>query len=337
MSDAAADGGFLRAAFADGGTSGTAVGTAGVGGGAACFVATWTSFKLGRDSGWFSCSAIQTSKPAAIAPAGASHCQRAPLNRRTRRDFFGGAAPAAPWLWPGAAAAGKASTFRGAITGCEALLRWIHPTRGLLLPGEFIPIAEETGLIVPIGEWVLQTACAQLQRWLRGGLPQLDLAVNLSARQFNHRDLGVVVTKALDESGLDPARLKLELTESMVMGYSPQTQRTIDFLKHLGIELSIDDFGTGYSSLAYLKRFPCTSLKIDRSFVQDVTTDPDDAAIATAIISLAHNLRMRVIAEGIETEGQRQFLERERCDEGQGFFFSRPVPADEFLLFVKRT
>ena len=224
-----------------------------------------------------------------------------------------------------------------AITGCEALLRWSHPTRGLLLPGEFIPIAEETGLIVPIGEWVLQTACAQLQRWLRGGLPQLDLAVNLSARQFNHRDLGVVVTKALDESGLDPARLKLELTESMVMGYSPQTQRTIDFLKHLGIELSIDDFGTGYSSLAYLKRFPCTSLKIDRSFVQDVTTDPDDAAIATAIISLAHNLRMRVIAEGIETEGQRQFLERERCDEGQGFFFSRPVPADEFLLFVKRT
>ena len=146
-----------------------------------------------------------------------------------------------------------------------------------------------------------------------------------------------MVTRALDESGLDPARLKLELTESMVMGYSPQTLGTIETLKSLGIELSIDDFGTGYSSLAYLKRFPCTSLKIDRSFVQDITTDPDDAAIATAIISLAHNLRMRVIAEGIETEGQRQFLERERCDEGQGFFFSRPVPADEFLLFVKRT
>ena len=222
------------------------------------------------------------------------------------------------------------------VTGCEALLRWRHPTRGLLLPGEFIPLAEETGLIVQIGEWVLRTACAQLQTWVRGGLPPLDLSVNLSARQLNHRDLGAVVARALDESGLHPARLKLELTESMVMGSSPQTLRTIDALKVLGIELSIDDFGTGYSSLAYLKQFPCAALKIDASFVRDVTTDPGDAAIATAIISLAHNLKMRVIAEGIETEGQRRFLERGRCDEGQGFLFSRPVPADEFLRFVKR-
>ena len=221
------------------------------------------------------------------------------------------------------------------ITGCEALLRWSHPTRGLLLPKEFIPLAEETGLIVPIGEWVLRTACAQLQTWLRAGLPRLDLSVNLSARQLNHRDLGAVVTRALGESGLDPARLKLELTESMVMGSSPQTLRTIETLKSLGIELSIDDFGTGYSSLAYLKRFPCASLKIDASFVRDVTTDSDDAAIATAIISLAHSLRMRVIAEGIETEGQRRFLECERCDEGQGYLFSRPIPADEFLRFVR--
>jgi EAL domain-containing protein (putative c-di-GMP-specific phosphodiesterase class I) len=223
------------------------------------------------------------------------------------------------------------------ITGCEALLRWRHPTRGLLLPGQFIPLAEETGLIVPIGEWVLRTACAQLQEWRRGGLTRLGLAVNLSARQFNHPDLGKVVRKALAESGLEPARLKFELTESMVMGYSPQTLRTSEMLKALGIELSIDDFGTGYSSLAYLKRFPCTSLKIDRSFVRDVTTNADDAAIATAIISLAHNLRMRVIAEGIETEAQHRFLEREGCDEGQGYFFGRPVPADEFLDFVKRT
>jgi EAL domain-containing protein (putative c-di-GMP-specific phosphodiesterase class I) len=221
------------------------------------------------------------------------------------------------------------------VTGCEALVRWNHPTRGLLSPEEFIPLAEETGLIVPIGEWVLKTACAQLQDWVRAGLPRLDLAVNLSARQFHHRNLGSAVTRALQESGLEPARLKLELTESMVMGYSEQMLRTIDRLKSLGIEFSIDDFGTGYSSLAYLKRFPCTSLKIDKSFVRDVTTDSDDAAIATAIISLAHNLRMRVIAEGIETEEQRQFLERERCDEGQGYLFSRPVPADEFVAYVK--
>jgi diguanylate cyclase (GGDEF)-like protein/PAS domain S-box-containing protein len=223
------------------------------------------------------------------------------------------------------------------ITGCEALLRWRHPTRGLLLPGEFIPLAEESGLIVPIGEWVLRTACAQLEAWRRAGLPPLDLSVNLSAQQLTHRDLGAVVRRALDESGLEPGRLTLELTESMVMGSSPQTLRTIDALKALGIELSIDDFGTGYSSLLYLRRFRCASLKIDVSFVQDVTTDADDAAIATAIISLAHNLRMRVIAEGIETEGQRRFLEQECCDEGQGYLFSRPVPADEFLRFLKRS
>ncbi|HXJ83578.1 MAG TPA: EAL domain-containing protein [Candidatus Methylomirabilis sp.] len=229
------------------------------------------------------------------------------------------------------------SLERGEITGCEALLRWRHPTRGLLLPGEFIPLAEETGLIVPIGEWVLRTACAQVQQWLRAGLPRLDVSVNLSARQLNHRDLEAVVRKALDQSGLDPARLKLELTESMLMGSSPQTVRTIQALKSLGIELSIDDFGTGYSSLVNLRHFPCSSLKIDGSFVRDVTTDPDDACIATAIISLAHNLRLRVIAEGIETEGQRRFLEREQCDEGQGFLFSRPVPADEFLRFVTCT
>jgi EAL domain-containing protein (putative c-di-GMP-specific phosphodiesterase class I) len=222
------------------------------------------------------------------------------------------------------------------ITGCEALLRWRHPTRGLLLPTEFIPLAEETGLIVPIGEWVLRTACAQLQTWLRAGLPALDLSVNLSARQLNHRDLGAVVTKALDDSGLDPSRLKLELTESMVMKSTAQTLQTIDIFKALGVELSIDDFGTGYSSLASLTRFPCASLKIDSSFVQDITTDSDAAAIATAIISLAHKLRMRVIAEGIETEGQRRFLEHELCDEGQGYLFSRPVPPDEFLRFVTR-
>jgi EAL domain-containing protein (putative c-di-GMP-specific phosphodiesterase class I) len=222
----------------------------------------------------------------------------------------------------------------GMITGCEALVRWSHPTRGLLLPDNFIPLAEETGLIVPLGDWVLRTACGQLQEWLRAGFPRLDLAVNLSACQFNHRDLGKVVATALRQSGLDPRLLKLELTERMLMAYSEQTLRTIETLRSLGIELSIDDFGTGYSSLAYLRRFPCQSLKIDRSFVSGVTTHPDDASIATAIISLAHHLRMKVIAEGIETEEQRQFLEREGCDGGQGYLFSRPVPASEFFALM---
>ena len=223
-----------------------------------------------------------------------------------------------------------------AIVGCEALLRWRHPTRGLLPPSDFIPLAEETGLIVPIGEWVLRTACAQVQQWLRAGLHSLDLAVNLSARQFGHEDMGAVLARALEDSGLEPVRLKLELTESMVMGHSPQAVRTIEDLRSLGVELSIDDFGTGYSSLAYLQRFPCTSLKIDRSFVRDVTIDTNAAAIATAIISLGHHLRMKVIAEGIETEDQYRFLAREGCDAGQGELFSPPIPADEFVAFVNR-
>jgi diguanylate cyclase (GGDEF)-like protein/PAS domain S-box-containing protein len=224
----------------------------------------------------------------------------------------------------------------GEVTGCEALVRWNHPTRGLLLPPEFISIAEDTGLIVPIGEWVLRTACSQFQGWILAGVPCLHLAVNLSARQLNDRNLATAVTGALAESGLEPTRLKLELTESMIIGHSEQMRRTIEMLTSLGVEFSIDDFGTGYSSLVALKHFHSTSLKIDQSFVRNVTTDPDDAAIATAIISLGHNLRMRVIAEGIETEEQRQFLEKDRCDEGQGYLFSRPLPADAFLEFVSR-
>jgi diguanylate cyclase (GGDEF)-like protein/PAS domain S-box-containing protein len=223
----------------------------------------------------------------------------------------------------------------GEITGCEALLRWMHPERGLVAPADFIPLAEETGLIVSIGEWVLRTACAEIRRWDVLGLPPINLSVNLSARQFQQDALASVVSKALESTGFDARRLKLELTESILMEYAERTIATLRNLRTLGVELSIDDFGTGYSSLAYLKRLPCTSLKIDRSFVRDINSDPDDAAIASAIISIAHDLRLKVIAEGIETKDQQSFLKVRGCDEGQGYLFSRPIPSEEFVDFVR--
>jgi EAL domain-containing protein (putative c-di-GMP-specific phosphodiesterase class I) len=223
----------------------------------------------------------------------------------------------------------------GGITGCEALLRWMHPERGLVAPADFIPLAEETGLIVPIGEWALRTACAELRKWDALGLPPINLAVNLSARQLQQDTLASVVSGALESTGFDARRLKLELTESILMEYAERTIATLKDLRTLGVQLSIDDFGTGYSSLAYLKRLPCTALKIDRSFVRDVNNDPDDAAIASAIISMAHDLRLKVIAEGIETEDQRTFLKAKGCDEGQGYLFSRPIPPEGFLNFFR--
>jgi EAL domain-containing protein (putative c-di-GMP-specific phosphodiesterase class I) len=223
----------------------------------------------------------------------------------------------------------------GEITGCEALLRWMHPERGLVAPADFIPLAEETGLIVSIGEWVLRAACAELQTWDGLGLPPINLSVNLSARQLKQDALASVVSGVLESTGFDARRLKLELTESILMEYAERTIATLRDLRTLGVELSIDDFGTGYSSLAYLKRLPCTSLKIDRSFVRDVNSDPDDAAIASAIISMAHDLRLKVIAEGIETEDQRSFLKVRGCNEGQGYLFSRPIPPEEFVEFVR--
>jgi diguanylate cyclase (GGDEF)-like protein/PAS domain S-box-containing protein len=224
----------------------------------------------------------------------------------------------------------------GRITGCEALLRWNHPERGLVAPAEFIPLAEETGLIVPIGEWVLRTACAEMHSWTDAGLAPLDLSVNLSARQLKHDGMAAMVGAALKTTGFDARRLKLELTESILMEYAERTIATLRDLRTLGVQLSIDDFGTGYSSLAYLKRLPCTSLKIDRSFVRDINSDPDDSAIASAIISMAHDLRLKVIAEGIETEEQRRFLVSKRCDEGQGYLFSRPMPADRFIGIARQ-
>jgi EAL domain-containing protein (putative c-di-GMP-specific phosphodiesterase class I) len=218
----------------------------------------------------------------------------------------------------------------GRITGAEALLRWRHPTRGLVPPMQFIPLAEETGLIVAIGEWVLWTACVQNNSWRDQGLPRLRIAVNLSARQFSHENLLRDVERVLNETGLDPAALELEITESMVMHDPERTTTLLNELKTMGVSISIDDFGTGYSSLGYLKRFPIDSVKIDRSFIKDLPRDGKDAAITRAIIVMAHGLGLKVIAEGVETEEQAGFLRAEGCDEVQGYYFGKPVPEEEF-------
>ncbi|KAB0331136.1 EAL domain-containing protein [Janthinobacterium lividum] len=222
----------------------------------------------------------------------------------------------------------------GAVVGMEALLRWQHPQLGRIPPASFIGLAEEMGLITPIGDWVLRTACAQTRAWQLAGHGPLRLAVNLSARQFKQRNLLHAVAQALAETGLDAAHLELELTESMVMHNVEQATAIMANLKALGVQLSIDDFGTGYSSLAYLRHFPIDVLKIDKTFVSDITHSDDDAAIVRAIISLAHSLRLKVIAEGVETEQQLAFLRQQGCDQMQGYLFSRPLaaPAFEALL-----
>ncbi|MDQ2697038.1 MAG: EAL domain-containing protein [Pseudomonadota bacterium] len=218
----------------------------------------------------------------------------------------------------------------GRIPGAEALLRWHRPERGLVSPADFIPLAEETGLIIPIGEWVLHAACRQAKAWLAAGLAPVSVAVNLSARQFRSQNLVDLCARALRETGLEPRYLELELTESTVMQNVEEAIATLRELKALGLHLSLDDFGTGYSSLACLKRFPLDSLKIDRSFVRHIATDPDDAAIAVTVIAMAHAMKLRVVAEGVETQEQLDFLRAHGCDEVQGFYLSRPLPAGEF-------
>jgi diguanylate cyclase (GGDEF)-like protein len=218
-----------------------------------------------------------------------------------------------------------------AITGVEALVRWQHPHLGLISPSEFIPLAEDTGLIVPIGEWVLRTACLQGKRWRDQGFAPVQIAVNISARQFHDQDLAQTVIRILEETGLPPNYLELELTESSIMQNAEFAAGMLSRLKSRGINISIDDFGTGFSSLASLKRLPIDALKIDQSFVRDATTDDDDAALVMAIITLAHNLRLKVIAEGVETEDQLRLLQLLRCDEIQGYFFSKPLPAETFV------
>jgi diguanylate cyclase (GGDEF)-like protein/PAS domain S-box-containing protein len=223
----------------------------------------------------------------------------------------------------------KVNLENGVICGFEALLRWQHPERGMVSPVEFIPVLEDAGLIVPVGEWVMREVCRQIQAWKSSGLSVPPVAVNLSARQFLQKDLEATVRLILRESAVDPSLIQFELTESLLMKEPEAAARTLRGLKESGVRISVDDFGTGYSSLAYLKRFPIDALKIDHAFIRDVTTNPEDAAIAVAIIGLAHSLKLKVVAEGVETEGQLNFLSMHACDEMQGYYFSRPVPPSE--------
>jgi len=230
----------------------------------------------------------------------------------------------------------KMNLETGAIVAVEALIRWRHPQRGLVPPAQFIPVADECGLIVPIGRWVLREACRQARAWQDAGLPPLRVAINISAVELRARDFVTGVRAILAETGLEPNYLELELTETFLMQDSKSTARVLRALKDLGVNLALDDFGTGYSSLSYLKRFPIDTLKIDRSFVHDVTSDADDASIVSAVINMGKSLRMRVVAEGVETSEQLAFLQEQSCPEGQGYYFSHPVPPGEFARLLER-
>lgn len=222
----------------------------------------------------------------------------------------------------------------GLVVGVEALVRWEHPELGFLPPTEFIPLAEENGMIVRLGEWILRTACAQNKAWQQAGYAPLRMSINLSARQFQQPNLVEMIVNILQETALDAHHLELELTESSIMPNAEQAIKKLCELKEMGLQLSIDDFGTGYSSLNYLKRFPIDTLKIDQSFVRDISTDPDDASIVRAIITLAHSLKLNVIAEGVETAEQFTYLRQLRCDEMQGYWFSYPLDAREIEAII---
>ncbi|MBS4097432.1 MAG: EAL domain-containing protein [Sulfuricella sp.] len=228
----------------------------------------------------------------------------------------------------------QADMHTGEIIGAEALIRWQHPELGLLAPGAFIPIAEDSGLIIPIGEWVLEEACRHVKEWHDAGFNKLTVAVNMSAVQFRQDNLSSRISAIGRETGVDLGYVELELTESMIMHNAEQMIDTMRAMKTLNLKLSIDDFGTGYSSLSYLKRFPLDKLKIDRSFVNDISDNPADLAISKVIIDLAHNLNLKAIAEGVETEEQLRLLRNNGCDELQGFYFSRPVPAEGFMVML---
>jgi diguanylate cyclase (GGDEF)-like protein/PAS domain S-box-containing protein len=223
----------------------------------------------------------------------------------------------------------------GQITGFEALIRWLHPERGMLYPGQFVPIAEECGLILPIGRWVLHEACKQARAWIESGLGAVPMAVNVSAAEFGEKDFLSGVRAVLIATGVHPPNLELELTESVLMQGAESAVRILGALKVMGVQLAIDDFGTGYSSFTYLQRFPVDALKLHQSFVHEITEDPADATIVSAMINIGKSLKLRVIAEGVETLAQLKFLQRHGCDEGQGYYFSHPVPTEQAGKLLK--
>jgi EAL domain-containing protein (putative c-di-GMP-specific phosphodiesterase class I) len=228
----------------------------------------------------------------------------------------------------------KVDLRTGEITGAEALMRWTHPTRGLVSPGEFIPVAEECGLILPIGRWALAAACQQAQAWVEADLPLGTMAVNISAMEFRDNHFLEGVFAILKHTGLDPRFLELELTESVLMKHAESTQTILRTLRARGVQVALDDFGTGYSSLSYLRKFPIDALKIDQSFVHQITTSPEEKAIVAAIIAMGQSLKLRLVAEGVETREELDFLKAHQCDEAQGYYFSRPMLPQQFTKLL---
>jgi diguanylate cyclase (GGDEF)-like protein len=229
----------------------------------------------------------------------------------------------------------KVSLDTGEITGAEALLRWTHPIRGPVSPAEFIPVAEDSGLILPIGNWVLRAACQQMRLWTDAGLPAIAVAVNVSAMEFRDEAFLEGVFAALADSKLDPRFLELELTESVLMKHAETTVSILKTLRAKGVRVAVDDFGTGYSSLSYLRKFPIDALKIDQSFIRQITTTPLEMTIVTAVIGMGRSLNLRVVAEGVEADAELRFLQAHQCDEAQGYYFGRPMPASEFAKLLK--
>ncbi len=229
----------------------------------------------------------------------------------------------------------KVNLLTGAITGAEALIRWTHPTRGSIAPGQFIPVAEDCGLILPIGAWVLREACSQARAWMDAGLPVTSMAVNVSAMEFRGKNFLDSLFAILGETDLDPSCLELELTESVLMKHAEFTAATLQILRKRGVQVAVDDFGTGYSSLSYLQKFPVDALKIDQSFVRQISTAGDDTTIVKAVIGMARSLKLRVIAEGVETVEEVAFLRAYRCEEAQGYYFSPPVLPRQFAMLLK--
>lgn len=221
------------------------------------------------------------------------------------------------------------------LVGAEALIRWLHPEKGMIPPNDFISIAELCGLMIPIGQWVLNTACKAAKQWQEKGLPKISMSVNVSARQFHADNFVQTIQDALTISKLDPCWLELEITEGIVIKETDTVVTKLEQLKTLGVNLAIDDFGTGYSSLAYLKRFPVDTLKIDQSFIRNIHEDPDDAAITEAVISLGHSLGLTVVAEGVESKEHVKILKNKGCDIFQGYYFCKPIAEDEFKKFIK--